>query len=119
MTNVITPTNGGCSVPASSEGRPSPASEYLEASLEASTPPPLRRLATVLGSFVNAAVGYLDVDTVRYDVVITRRGSSIVVARREAGRTDEAEQLLAAMRADLNRLTVDEFTNEWNLRPAS
>lgn len=120
---ILLPARGsrrvGDAVTPHNEGRPPRASEYLEASLELGTPPPLRRLAAVLGSFVNAAVGYLDVDTAEYDVVITRRGSSAVVARREAGRTDEAEQLLAAMRADLDRLTVDEFTTEWNLRPES
>lgn len=93
------------------------ASEYLEASLEVSTPRPLRRAATVLGSFVNAAMGYVDVDTTEYDVVVTRRGTSAVVARREGGRSEEAEYLLATIRQDLDRLSVEEFAREWSLTP--
>ncbi|RZS57508.1 hypothetical protein EV141_1221 [Microcella putealis] len=101
-----------------SPGR-SRASEHLDAALIPGTRSVLQRSAAYLGSIVIAAVGYVDVDVVPRDLLITRRGSGAVVYRTAAGRGEEAEALLTAVRADLDRLTVEEFIREWSLTPES
>ncbi|AWB94873.1 hypothetical protein DCE93_03700 [Agromyces badenianii] len=47
------------------------------------------------------------------DLVVVRRDSDAPVIRTKAGTLDEADALLRAINADLERMTVEEFLAEW------
>jgi hypothetical protein len=52
------------------------------------------------------------------DLVVLRRGTGAPVLRTKAGTLDEADALLRAINADLERMTVEEFLAEWgHLKP--
>ncbi|UOE45721.1 hypothetical protein [Agromyces larvae] len=47
------------------------------------------------------------------DLVVLRRDTGLPVIRTKAGALDEADALLRAIQADLDRLSVEEFLTEW------
>jgi len=52
------------------------------------------------------------------DLVVLRRGTDAPVLRTKAGTLDEADALLRAINADLERMPVEEFLAEWgHLKP--
>ncbi|GAA1837060.1 hypothetical protein [Agromyces salentinus] len=52
------------------------------------------------------------------DLVVLRRATDTAVLRTKAGSLDEADALLRAINDDLDRLSVEEFLDEWgHLRP--
>ncbi len=47
------------------------------------------------------------------DLVVRRRDTDLPIIRTKAGSLDVADRLLLAVRADLDRLSVEEFIAEW------
>ena len=85
---------------------PSCTSDRSAASESSRTPPCCSRATTGVGGPSIA------------DLVVLRRGTDAPVLRTKAGTLDEADALLRAINADLERMPVEEFLAEWgHLKP--
>ncbi|MCA0146845.1 hypothetical protein [Blastococcus sp. LR1] len=73
-------------------------------------------LARVAGAFLNELFWQLLPAPSVHDVVVTARDDGAEVLRVPAGEPMLAGDLLAAVRAELNRSTVEEFLRSWRGR---
>lgn len=86
-----------------------PASVHLHAELRERRHRGIRRLV----HYVALAASEYTGGPSMADLVVTRRDSGAEVLRTSAGPLDGADELLRALRADLDRMSVAEFLEEW------
>lgn len=91
------------------------AAEALDIALERRAVSSARRAITIAGSLVASVVGLAGEDLVReeFQIIVRRRDSNTVVMRISAGNGDEAVVMFRRLEADLQRMSVGAFVDEW------
>ncbi|MGZ0713097.1 hypothetical protein ACWPKO_32650 (plasmid) [Coraliomargarita sp. W4R53] len=92
------------------------AAEYLSANLVGRRFNPLVRAIRYVAAFALSAFGFGGEDALPgFELVVTRLETGAEVLRIPVGQFEEATRVLAGVRDDLARLTVEQFVREWRL----
>ncbi|MEJ1155132.1 hypothetical protein [Microbacterium marmarense] len=90
------------------------AAEYLSADLVARRFNPLVRAARYVAAFALSAFGFGGESALPgFELIVIRLDTGAEVLRIAVGQFEEATHVLANVRDDLSRLTVEQFVREW------